>query len=117
MEVYDSLYYKNEGAIGDLRRVQLLPVTRLFPRILIAANYWEQHPHLQKRTDFLAVEFMPMSFQFCQVDAENCGAYACMYIDRVLSLVERPIPGDTLQHVKHYRKRLGRRIFRLATRE
>lgn len=115
VEVYDSLIHRMETESAAQHRViQLLPITRLFPRLLSQVGYWTQHVSFQKRTDEMELVFMPIEEQYIQVDGVSCGVYACLYIDRLLSAVKPDIRGVEERMIRRARRRIARRIFSLS---
>lgn len=118
LEVYDSkLHELKDLASNNHRVVQLLPIARLFPRLLHCAHYWEQHPSFKKMKDELPIKFLSRTKQYHQEDDVSCGPYVCMYLDQLLGAKKLRITNITPQYMARFRKRVARRIFLLSRRD
>ncbi|XP_057793478.1 uncharacterized protein LOC131010096 [Salvia miltiorrhiza] len=88
VELYDSLAFKYDTEVGvslAARTSELKLITRLLPRLLRKAGYWQHHDSRLEQLYEISLTVMPSRDQFFQTDSVSCGPFCTMILDRLLT--------------------------------
>lgn len=103
-----------DPVIYKKRDRELKALTRLLPRALDAAGYWQEAEPPRRR--MIKRHFTLLKNpddQFIQVDSRSCGVFAMMYVDRMLYAAP---PATTMgdNFIRNYRKWHAARIYHMC---
>ncbi|KAH6776223.1 hypothetical protein C2S52_013784 [Perilla frutescens var. hirtella] len=112
IELYDSYYYTLSIEDREIRKTQLRPLTCLLPCLLFHSRYWRRNCYgLEEKYGECPLKPMNQEYQFMQSDEVNCGTYACMYVERLLTRWPSISWDNQHGNLKKYRERMAMNLF------